>query len=87
VIEFFLRVETLISFAKFLASMYFHEVVHFPVHGAEIFPRNLGRNVKFPPPPPRKFHSLTLEILGAGNSAQGRKFLPRARISTPAVSL
>jgi hypothetical protein len=60
VIEIFQRVETLISFAKFHVSIYFHEVVHFAVHGAEIFPGNLGGNVKFPPPGkfqhlPRKF--------------------------------
>jgi hypothetical protein len=62
-------VETLISLAKFLASMYFHEVVHFSVHGAEIFLGNLGRNVKFPPP---------------GNSTHlPQKFCPRARISAP----
>jgi hypothetical protein len=67
VIEFFQRVETLISLAKFLASMYFHEVVHFPVHGAEIFLGNLGRNVKFLPP--RKFCSLTPKIPWAENSA------------------
>jgi hypothetical protein len=74
VIEFFQRVETLISWAKFLVSMYFHEVVHFPVHGAEICPRNLGGNVKFLPP---EIPSLTPEILGARNSA------PRAGISAP----
>jgi hypothetical protein len=31
-------------------------VVHFAVHGAEIFPKNLGGNVKFPPA--WKFHHL-----------------------------
>jgi hypothetical protein len=67
VIEFFQRVETLISFAKFLVTMYFHKVVHFAVHGAEIFPGNLGGNVKFPPPP--EIPSLTPEIPRARNSA------------------
>jgi hypothetical protein len=78
VIESFLWVETLISLAIFLASMYSSKVVHFAVHGPEICPGNLGRNVKFPPPP--EIPSLNPEILGAGNSA------PRARISAPAVS-
>jgi hypothetical protein len=67
VIEFFQRVETLISLANFLASMYFHEVVHFAVHGPEICPGNLGGNGKFLPPPP-EIPSLTPEILGAGIS-------------------
>jgi hypothetical protein len=74
VIEIFQRVETLISLAKFLASMYFHEVVHFPVHGVEIFLGNLGGIVKFLPPG----NSITYP----GNSGC-RKFRPRARISTP----
>jgi hypothetical protein len=74
VIEFFLWVETLISLANFHASMYFHEVVHFAVHGPEICPGNLGGNIKFPPP---EIPSLNPEIPGAGNSAL------RARISTP----
>jgi hypothetical protein len=67
-------VETLISLANFHASMYFHEVVHFAVHGPEICPGNLGGNVKFPPP---EIPSFNPEILGAGNSTL------RAEISAP----
>jgi hypothetical protein len=74
VIEFFLWVETLISLENFHASMYFHKVVHFAVHGPEICPGNLGRNVKFCP---SEIPSLNPEIPGARNSA------PRARISAP----
>jgi hypothetical protein len=73
----FQRVETLISLAKFLASMYFHEVVHFSVHGAEIFPGNLGGNVKFLPP--RKFHSLTPKILPQGQNFRPQRLVYKRR--------
>jgi hypothetical protein len=57
VIEFFQWVETLISLANFHASIYFHDVVHFAVHGPEIWAETLN----FCPP---EIPSLNLEILG-----------------------
>jgi hypothetical protein len=82
VIEFFQRVETLISSAKFLASMYFHEVVHFSVHGGGgIFPGNLGGNIKFPPP--RNSTHLPQKFRGPEIPPQARNFRPRARIFAP----
>jgi hypothetical protein len=74
VIESFLRVETLISLANFYASMYSSKVVHFAVHGPKICPKNLGGNVKFPPP--RKFHHLTRKFWGPEIPPLGPKFPP-----------
>jgi hypothetical protein len=74
VIEFFQWVETLISLANFQTSMYFHEVVHFAVHGPEICPGNLGGNIKFPPP---EIPSLNPENSG------GQKFHPKGRNFRP----
>jgi hypothetical protein len=65
--------------SNFPASMYFHEVVHFSIHGPEICPRNLGGNVKFLPP--QKFHQFTRKFRGPEIPPPGPEFPP------PAVSL
>jgi hypothetical protein len=77
VIEFFLRVETLISFAKFLASMYFHEEWCTSQYmGRKFSPEIWAETLNFRP---RKFHSLTQEIPGGGAEIppQGQNFRPQ----------
>jgi hypothetical protein len=74
VIEFFQRVETLISFAKFLASLTFMKWCTLQYMGQKFSSEIWVETLNFHPP---EIPSLTPEIPGARNSA------PRAGISAP----
>jgi hypothetical protein len=75
VVEFSKQWKPSFPYQNFLLPCTSHEVVHFSVHGAEIFSGNLGRNVKICAPP-------EISLTYSRNSG-GQKFRPRAGISAP----